>query len=944
MKFVILVFIIVFNGLLLFGSSNSRVLSSGDIKYLSNEIIIKFHNPIANSSFTPNLVSDKIKRIFESYNINALTPLFPQTSRNSKLSAIYSIKYKDNINPVILSSKISNNPEIEWAEPRFIYEADYTPNDSSLSQQWNLQKIKATQSFDFSKGDTNVVVGIVDTGIDWLHPDLSANVWRNYNEIPNNNIDDDNNGYIDDFVGWDFGGLFGTPDNDPKEDKPEHGTHVAGITSAVTDNGIGISSIGFKAKLMAIKSCRNDYRSSTGKAYIIYGYEGIVYAVNNGADIINCSWGGTGYSKLGQEVINFAAENGTLVVAASGNSNSNEEHFPSSYKNAFSVGSTDEGDLKSSFSNYGYSLDVSAPGSSIYSTWQGGGYSYASGTSMASPLVAGLIALVKARYPNLTSVQCGEIVRSSSDNINSINPSYNDLLGKGRINAFTAVSKSGIKSVRNVKIEFNDEAGNNNGIIEPNETIIVKCEFINYLTATQNLKIYLQSESPNINITNTQFIAGALNPMQIINNNSVPFVFTVASNIPQNSTILLKLFYSDGDYTDYEWVPIIANQTYGNQNGNNISLTITSKGTLAFNDYPNNLQGIGFKYNDQTNMLFEGALLIGNSATHLSDAARGTNANLQNNEYKIIKPFSLKIPGGYADIEGSAKFNDSYAANPLGVEIQLHSYSFSDEQNADYLVLRYRIKNTSTLNISNFYAGLFLDWDIVDGSGMDDYTQYNENGKYGYAYHIGGNPNTYTGCALISDNKYGYWGILNNGGDGGFSIFDGFTKEEKWTSISSGIGKPQAGGGDISFVTSAGPYSINSGDSIDIAFAVGAADSLIALSKVFENARNKYPSIPTKVNLIENSMIKDYSLSQNYPNPFNPETTINICVPVTSRINLTLFDLLGNRISELLDEEKTPGNYSLNISSEKLNLASGVYFVLMQTEHFNQTIKMILLK
>lgn len=938
MKSYLLIFLVAVSNLIFAQVLQRKVIDNGEISYLSNEIILKLKtNPGLNSSVIPENLLSTLKQ----YSVTGIKqPL--QNSKESKLANIYSVLFSYPVDPLLLSSKLKNHPDIEWIEPRYVYEVSYIPNDPSFSNQWALQKIQAALAWDYSTGDTSVVIGIIDTGVDWMHPDLSQNIWTNIDEIPGNGVDDDLNGYIDDRYGWDFGGIDGTPDADPIEDRPEHGTHVAGISSAVSNNGIGISSIGFRSKIMPVKTCQDNYRSNTGRAYIIFGFEGIHYAASNGAKVINCSWGGGGYSRFGQEIIDYATQLGAVVVGAAGNDNSILEHYPSGYRNVLSVASTDEGDYKSSFSNYGYGIDVSAPGGSILSTWQGNNYTYASGTSMASPLAAGLVALVLARFPGLTPLQAAEIVRVTCTNINQINSGYEDLLGKGRINALNSMTVNNPISVRNTKIEFSDELGNNNGILDPGETIRVKGEFLNYLTPTANLKIYLESTSPYVNITNTQFIAGGLGTLVPFNNHNSPYTFSIQQNIPQNQEILFKLYFTDANYTDFQWVKVTANQTYANQSGNDLTLTITSKGALGFNDYPNNLQGVGLKYQNAPNLLFEGALIAGKSSQFIVDAARSSNSNLQSNDFTVVKPFNIKIPGGFADIEGNSIIDDINSPSKIGLRIFLNSYSFTSPQYEKFIILRYRFKNTSASGLVDFYAGLFFDWDIVDGSGLDDFTKWSDEGKFGYAHHTGGNPNTYVGSALLSSTNYGYWGILNGGGDGGFGIYDGFSKSEKWTAISSGIGKIQAGAGDISFVISGGPFSIPLNDSIDVAFAIGVGDSLTELQEVLSRARMLYPSIPTGMYDFAETLPVKFSLSQNYPNPFNPLTNIQYTLPNEEFVSLIVTDILGREMKTLVNENQSSGSY--NVKFDASGLSSGVYFYQIRAGDFFESKKMLLIK
>jgi len=940
-----LLLIVISSGLMSGQTIEQEILERDNVLYMSNEIIIKLKNEITATTAGEVFLPFELAGAIDFLQPEKPRKMFLVESNKDQfdLNKIITLRFKSTVDPFVAASKLSNNPLIEWIEPRFVYEVVHTPNDPDFANQWNLMKIKAADAWDLSKGDTSVIIGIVDTGVDWDHPDLNANVWRNWNEIPNNGIDDDNNGFIDDFIGWDFGGLNGTPDNNPVEDRPEHGTHVAGIVSAVTDNGIGIASIGYKCKVMAIKACRDDYRSPTNTAYIVYGYEGIVYAAQNGAQIINCSWGGSGYSILGQQTIDYVTSLGSLVVAAAGNSNSKNDHYPSGYKNVLSVASTDQGDYKSSFSNYGYSVDVSAPGNNILSTWQNDTYFYASGTSMASPLAAGLAGLVKSKFPNYNPLQVAEQIRVTTDDINSLNPTFANLLGKGRINAKRALEEINAKSVRAIQTEFSDSpGGDGDGIIEPGETISISLKFLNFLNPTSDLKVYFESKSPYATVNYTVFNAGAIATLTEFNNHSNKFSFNVAANTPQNTVLEFNLVFIDGSYNDVQWVYVIANPTYATTTGNDIAMTITSKGNFAFNDYPNNLQGKGFSFRGGTNMLFEGSLILGTSSEKLVNAARGANQSFQDQDFISEIPFTLNVPGIYADVEGLSVFNDNASSNKIGLRIRLNSYSFTSNENKKFVILRYRITNTTSSEISNLFAGLFFDWDIVDGSGMDDITIYDQQNNLGYVYHFGGNPNTYTGTALISHNNYGFWGILNNGGDGGFSIYDGFSKAEKWQAISSGLGKLQAGAGDISHVVSGGPFSISSGDYVDIGFAVAAAENLDSLRTAISNARLIYPSIPTSVEEEESLNPKEFLLYQNYPNPFNPVTNISYQIPERSQVSLKIYDMLGKEITVLLNEIKEPGFYETQWDASKLS--SGLYFYKLQANGFSQIKKLMVLK
>ncbi|MEJ2053148.1 MAG: S8 family serine peptidase, partial [Calditrichaceae bacterium] len=296
----------------------------------------------------------------------------------------------------------------------------YVPNDTYFDRQWYVKKIMADDAWALwnnqTPGDSSILIGIVDTGIDYLHPDLADAMYINpgedidgdglITEADKNGVDDDDNGYIDDFMGWDFAGESGTSeDNDirpPGTDENlnlSHGTHVAGIAAATADNNLGIAGVSFRSKIIATKHMADDDTST----YIQNGYDGILYCAKMGADIINCSWGGGDFSG-GQAFINLIKNNyGSIIVCAAGNEDTDhadKPHYPSGYDNTIAVAATNVNDRKAYYSNYGDIIDISAPGgegstyaNAIYSTIQvdAGSYTAFQGTSMSSPVVAGCL-------------------------------------------------------------------------------------------------------------------------------------------------------------------------------------------------------------------------------------------------------------------------------------------------------------------------------------------------------------------------------------------------------------------------------------------------------------------------------------------------------------------------------------------------------------------------
>lgn len=356
-----------------------------------------------------------------------------------RLSGVYQLKFLPDANVLSIVHQYKDNPLVDYVQPNYLNHLCSTsaPDDFFYEKQWALQVIEAPDAWKTERGSQDVVVAVVDTGVDYEHRDLESRIWINPGEIDGNGVDDDGNGYVDDIRGWDFADSpalhtdidHRDRDNDPM-DENSHGTHVAGIIGAIPDNSVGVAGLNWNCRIMALRG-GGDFLEDDDVA------AAIVYAADNGARVINMSWGGDHLAYVVRDATKYARSRGVVLFAAAGNNDRAAVLYPALYKHVIAVGATNRWDKKASFSNYGPGVDIVAPGDRIFSTVLDNKYSDFSGTSMASPVVAGVAALMISRRPALTNDEIAQILLSSADRIDE--PLFD---GAGRVNAAKALTGS----------------------------------------------------------------------------------------------------------------------------------------------------------------------------------------------------------------------------------------------------------------------------------------------------------------------------------------------------------------------------------------------------------------------------------------------------------------------------------------------------------------------
>ncbi|MCY3551196.1 MAG: S8 family serine peptidase [Candidatus Poribacteria bacterium] len=397
--------------------------------------------------------------------LHLLFPYIARASLNPNLKRIYLLRFAPDAPLVELRGIYEQSPLIETVEYNYLRPTlaeAIVPNDPKYPEQWNLPLMKLPQAWAIEKGDREVVIAIIDSGIDYRHDDLAPKAWINPGEVPDNDLDDDGNGYVDDVYGWDFTdapnlqgeGDYIEGDNEPI-DESGHGTHVAGIAGAMPDNGIGIAGVAWECPLMAIRAGLSLGGSS--RMQDDDSAAAIVYAADSGASIINMSWGSEHRSFVIQDAIDYAYARGVVLVAAAGNSQKAAAIFPAAYRKVIAVASTEQNQQRFYQSNFGASVDIGAPGNVILSTQINNQYRLLTGTSMASPHVAGVAALILAKRPALTHEEVRHILINTADPVYQEDSDVLDekFVGAGTVNAERALLASSALQARILAPETN---------------------------------------------------------------------------------------------------------------------------------------------------------------------------------------------------------------------------------------------------------------------------------------------------------------------------------------------------------------------------------------------------------------------------------------------------------------------------------------------------------
>lgn len=851
--------------------------------HIPNTFVIKLSQE-GEKAFNP---LTKQSSLFDSLHVRVLKVenLFPQEKNqqatkdafSASLSRIYQVTYQGKASLEQVLEILENSMYLEYAEPYFLNETMLVPNEPAVANNnlFYLARYQAYEAWDETQGDSNIVIGIIDTGVKSSLADLKNNL--KYNVAEANGLpgyDDDGDGYIDNITGWDFG----NNDNNPDATGNGHGTVVAGISSGTPNNGIGTVGTGYNCKFMPIKAS-----SDANGGSITYGYQGLYYAATHGCHVANLSWGAAGgYSQTAQDVINFAVlTKNMIVVAAAGNSAKEENYYPASYDNVLSVAASDTSysatankliDVKADLATYSYHVDLCAQGRAVYSTENNGTYSKTPGSSNAAPQVSGAAALLRSKFPSMTGQQIMEQLRITGDIIDTFpeNKLYKEKIGR-RLNMYKALTNTSTPSVRNTGFTIKSKNGET---VFSGDTVKLTMDFINYLYPTTNCKITISSSSPYIEFIDSTAFLGSMPTFGSANNSSDPIVLVIKETSINNLKIPFRIQYNDVNYYDYQHFSYVINPSWVTLDNQVTALTVTGNGRLGFLDN-NNAYGDGFTYQDNY-LLFEAGLMLATSNSKVSDCVRGTTGIVEE-DFKTTTAVAY-TQTIHADIESQSRFSDSNASTPIGINVQQHNYAWNTDPDRRYQIVEYIFENTSGTKIDTLLAGIFADWDIMDSN--KNKTGWNFARNLGYVYSTQQN-GLVAGIRLLTNEAPTYFAMDHNAGLGGDNIFpnDSFTSQEKYNTMKNGISRIYAGatgsGADVSHVVGAQILNLMPNEKRKVAFAIIGSPTLSTLYSDADLALAKYKSFNTgQMPELANSnycegQTANYTLKPSNGNSFN---------------------------------------------------------------------------
>lgn len=754
------------------------------------------------------------------------------------LTLYYEIKFSESVSAWAVVAKLQNLKSVEFAEPFFTVETLLTPNDPAATlftgAQFNhLNRIKAYDAWAVSQGDSTVIIGSIDTGILPNHEEFRNQIAYNLND-PINGIDDDNNGYIDDFVGWNFAA--GSNNVSFSTSNDGHGVVVASQSSAATNNRLGVAGLGFKCKLLPMVIFGPN---RTGRS----AYESIVYGADRGCAVLNLSWGRDRFNKsqYEQDIINYATINkGVVVVAAAGNTPREINFLPACYTNVLSVTYSDLNDNLAGAATWSPFVGLSAPGVGVHTLLSNGSYgSGGSGSSFASPMVAATAGLIKARFPNLDPRQIAELLRVNTDPYPNPDPAKFGMIGSGRLNMQKAVNRSNNVSLRVQDAFLFSRRGKS---VQVGDSAFLGGNLFNFLSPVLFSRLEFRSLTPNFRVLTPLIQTGLMPEMSSISLNNQNIAFQVMNGF-SGSSVLLEVTISASNYSEKQVIRLPVNLPYLNIENDRLNVSFASNGRIGFSDNRDE-EGIGFRL-DGRNLLRNAGIIIASAANKVSNNILDTLS--KDEHFLSLQPLGYSKSADRIVISGRLNDTPNILAK-VGVELSWSATNYLNSPANRAIVLEYRLRNINSSPIDSVSLGLYTDWDLGD---FQENKSLLDRVRRIFVSRFNGSrlwpTSLVAGVSLVSKQPYNFYAsdldtrvIENN-----FNLYQGFSLNQKFLVTNGGLSRDSAGfsfenGINTATILSAKAYNLAPNQEQVFVFILGAGANDQDFQQAIGSARTRY--------------------------------------------------------------------------------------------------------
>lgn len=596
-------------------------------------------------------------------------------------------------------------PDVEYAEPWYVADIQYRPNDNLVDFQAMLTNCKFFEAWDIYKGDPSIVIGISDNGVDQSHEDLAPNISINTAD-PVDGVDNDGNGYIDDYNGYNFANSVDNQGYNNTYVENDHGTMTAGIAAAKTNNTKGIAGTGCFCSFFPMKTAENNYPKR-----IVYGYKSLIYSAIRHFKVVSCSWGfPLKYSRFNQEIVRYVAANDVAIVVAGGNVRTTlfQTNYPAGYTDLLSVGEVDQSDIITGNTTLGAHVNVMAPGVGNYYTTFENDYLQESigGTSVATPVVSGLVALVRGKFPTLNALQSLELVRQTADDIRSANAPYADIV-PGRINAQRALSAdpNAIPGLRPQSMQFIGRNGNPVVRYDVGDTVKLRFQMKNLLAAASNLRFVLSfAQDVNASLAVVESTIVVPNIAASSSFELGDFSFVLKNRNSEKAFIRIDIL-GDNGYKDFFLMSIYPYNEMRTLSNESVTASFGDRGNFGYSPDLFEYVGEGFSYKNIGTTMEKGGLFITADYTRAVSALFSESEDY--NDFAIEKPF-------LEPYENQAVLTDGKAYEEYAIGVRVHQDISIGKDGKGYVKVISKMQNTAGIDRNLLAAAYYVDFDMAN--------------------------------------------------------------------------------------------------------------------------------------------------------------------------------------------------------------------------------------